>query len=65
MSWAMGLEASLVATSILALVILGISVMRLYKPPPASKGTSCHGDTAFPSLLGISCVESTIAREAL
>ena len=49
-SWAIGLDASLVETSILALVYLGISLMKLYRAP-SFNGISCQGEMVLsPSL---------------
>lgn len=49
-SWAIGLEDSLVDTSILALVYLGISLMKLYRAP-SFNGMSCQGEMVLsPSL---------------
>ena len=44
----MGFVGSSVATSILALVSLGISQMKLRRPSPAYSGMSCHGEMGAP-----------------
>ena len=62
----MGFVGSSVATSILALVSLGISQMKLRRPSPAYSGMSCHGEMGAPpveNFIRISRSSPSVATE--